>query len=44
LRRILATRPRRCARGCARWAAVASSRATERCQTYARLLIARVAR
>jgi Soluble lytic murein transglycosylase and related regulatory proteins (some contain LysM/invasin domains) len=32
-RRILATRPRRCARGCARWAAVASSRATERFTT-----------
>ena len=32
-RRILATRQRHCARGCARWAAVASSRATERFTT-----------
>src|SRR4029077_19147835 len=34
-------RPRRCARGCARREAVASSRATERCQGYTRLVIAR---
>src|SRR5262249_55736853 len=43
-RRLRAKPPRHCARGCARWVAVASSGASERCQTYTRLVIARAAR